>query len=94
MHRFSKATSISISIFLTLVSSIHSCNTRNLLKIKSVFYTRFHSFLLQRFIKFRGAKHKNIIPGKLKKLNHKELKSFTPNLLLIENDGCLKRDNF
>ena len=73
MHKYYlKCLPSSFNNYFTLVSSIHSCHTRNTAKSNQYFLPQFSTSLLLRTIKFKGAKLWNDIPENLRKLSHKQ----------------------
>ena len=73
MHKYYlKCLPSSFNNYFTLVSSIHSCHTRNAAKSNQYFLPQFSTSLLLRTIKFKGAKLWNDIPENLRKLSHKQ----------------------
>ena len=73
MHKYYlKCLPSSFNNHFTLVSSIHSCHSRNAAKSNQYFLPQFSTSLLLRTIKFKGAKLWNDIPENLRKLSHKQ----------------------
>ena len=83
MHRYYlKCLPRSFNNYFLLIFSIHSCHTRNAAKSNQYFIPQFSTSLLQRTIKFRGAKLWNSIPENLRKLEHEQFLSKYKALLL------------
>ena len=77
-----KCLSSSFNNYFTLISNIHSCNTRNTTKSNQYFIPRSPTSLLLRTIKFKSAKLWNDIPITLRKLSHKQFLVQYKDLLL------------